>query len=448
MDLLSAQKSQKEVVMKKLLVFALALFLAVPALSFAGSATSKWDVTIGGFVKFDMGYASQAQGADYGVAKLNSDEAAVFEDEFENLYMAAGESRFNFLINGPDAWGAKTSAFIEGDFRGSSGGLGDTYGGFGLRHAFMKMKWANDSLTIGQTWNTWANMPSFSGYLLSYNGLAPFMKASRQPQITWVHDFNKNWGFSLGVLSPNNVNGTLGNTRVDSYSISGYPFGEAEVRWTSDACGKIGPFQMLFGLGGFFGQEKKYSVSGTATDPDFGTYATGYNDDMQDAWGAAFKAFIPIIPEKKGNKAGALALSGAVFAAQNGSWFFYPPAAIYADDYRADNDFASARKQGAWGQLSYWFTNDLSIHGWYGYMKNKLSNRQAYDYLSVRNGQVSAYVDTVQQMMLNVSYDVNPAMRLGIQGDYITTKYAMPSNDLVDRNSDMWSVRIGAWYFF
>ena len=76
MGLLSEQKSEKEVVMKKLIVFALALFLAVPALSFAGSATSKWDVTIGGFVKFDMGYASQAQGIDYMVAQPNSDDAA------------------------------------------------------------------------------------------------------------------------------------------------------------------------------------------------------------------------------------------------------------------------------------------------------------------------------------------------------------------------------------
>ena len=254
----------------------------------------------------------------------------VFADEYGATTMASGESRFNILVNGPDGWGAKTSAFVEGDFRGSSGGAGENYGAFTLRHAFMKMTWARDSLTIGQTWNTWGNMPSFSGYLLSYNGLATFLKASRQPQIMWVHDFNKNLGFSLGVISPTNTMGTFGNTRVDEWSISGYPFGEAEVRWTSDACGKIGPFQMLFGLGGFFGQDRKYRVANTATDPDFGTYPTRYTDDMEDAWGMAFKAFIPIIPEKKGNKAGALALAGSVFAAQNPGWFFPPATTVMA----------------------------------------------------------------------------------------------------------------------
>ena len=50
--------------MKKTVIVLLALFLALPAVSFAGSATSRWDMTIGGYVKFDMGYGSQNQGVD------------------------------------------------------------------------------------------------------------------------------------------------------------------------------------------------------------------------------------------------------------------------------------------------------------------------------------------------------------------------------------------------
>ena len=98
--------------------------------------------------------------------------------------------------------------------------------------------------------------------------------------------------------------------------------------------------------------------------------------------------------------------------------------------------------------MSYWLTNDLSVHGWYGYMHNKISNRQAYNYASINNGVLTAYISTLQQATLNVSYDVNAAMRLGIQGDYLINKYQIPSNNLVDRSSDMWAVRIGAWYFF
>ncbi|HBA54116.1 MAG TPA: hypothetical protein DCZ04_06595, partial [Syntrophorhabdus aromaticivorans] len=178
--------------MKKFIVIALALLLAVPALSFAGSATSKWDVTIGGYVKFDMGYMDQShQGADYVVAARSSYRGTKnIADEYGNFYSAGGETRLNFLIQGPEGWGAKTSAFIEGDFSGRTSG--DGYGAFSLRHAFMKMQWANDSLTIGHTWQRWGLMPSFANVLLAWNMLGAFQKGGRQPQIMWEHKFNKN----------------------------------------------------------------------------------------------------------------------------------------------------------------------------------------------------------------------------------------------------------------
>jgi hypothetical protein len=46
--------------MKKILVLFVAVMLALPAMSYAGSATSRWDLTIGGMVKFDVMWADQA----------------------------------------------------------------------------------------------------------------------------------------------------------------------------------------------------------------------------------------------------------------------------------------------------------------------------------------------------------------------------------------------------
>ena len=63
MGFLKRKNTKKEARMKKFIVIALALFLAIPAISFAGSATSRWDVTIGGYIKADFGYATQGQGA-------------------------------------------------------------------------------------------------------------------------------------------------------------------------------------------------------------------------------------------------------------------------------------------------------------------------------------------------------------------------------------------------
>ncbi|OPY74342.1 MAG: hypothetical protein A4E63_00778 [Syntrophorhabdus sp. PtaU1.Bin050] len=429
--------------MKKFVVIALALFLAVPAISFAGSATSRWDVTIGGYVKFDMGYMDQSHaGADYRYAARNSyHDIENVADEYGNLFSAGGETRLNFLINGPDGWGAKTSAFVEGEFRGTLSG--DGYGAFTLRHAFMKMQWANDTITIGQTWQRWGYIPTYSNILLGVNMLTAFQRGSRQPQIMWEHKFNKNVGFALGMISPTNSLGTSGGAqRVDGYSRSPYPFAESEVYYTSDACGKIGAWQMLFALGGFYGKFKNIdddagnnvTTSTTATSSEF-------HDKRLDSWGLAFKTFIPIIPEKKGNKAGALALSGQAFAAQNPSWYMGTSTFFSYGSYLRDSgSFATPLVVGGWGQITYHFTNSLFISGWYGNMQYKMSNRYQ------RNEGVNQ-VQSEQQYIVNLSYDVNPAMRFGVEYDRINTKYGWYSNGL-DRDGSMNAFRVGAWYFF
>lgn len=419
--------------MKRFLVILVAVMLAVPMASFAGDATSRWDVAIGGFVKFDMGYADQALGADYDRALRDSDVAENMGDEFGNLYTAAGETRLNVLIKGPEGWGAKTTGFVEGEFRGSTSA--STYGAFSLRHAYMRMQWKNDTLTIGQTWQKWAYIPLYSNILLGVNMLTAFDRGRRQPQIMWDHNFNKNLSFSVGVISPNNSMGTFGNTRVDEFSLSGYPFGEAEVRWTSDACGKIGTWQMLFALGGFYGQNRKIIPSiTTPTAPD-------YDDELVDAWGLAFKGFIPIIPEKKGNKSGALSLYGMLFTTQNPSWYLGSLAVgPYNRGTSRNPDYAVPVLTGGWGGVSYWFTHNLFASFWYGYSRYHFSDR------FIRRIATDSTVETQQQYAFNLSYDVNDAMRLGIEYDHIRTGYAKQS--LLSSTGHLNSVRVGAWYFF
>jgi hypothetical protein len=418
--------------LKKFIVIALALFLAIPAISFAGSATSRWDLTIGGYINFGMGYATKQLGADYFAAPRGSGDRENQADEYGNFFASGVETRLNFLIKGPDGWGAKTTGFIEGDFRG-----GSNSGEFALRHAFMKMQWANDSLTIGHTWQKWGLMPSFGNTLLAWNMLGAFLKGTRQPQIMWDHSFNKNFKMALGIISPNNTLVAGGvNASPNSFSFSRYPFIESELIYTSDACGKIGPWQMLFGLGGFYGWDRKIYADDAA--------ATTYSDDLDKAWGVAFKGFIPIIPEKKGNKAGALSLSGVIFATQNPSWYMGP---YTLGGYNTTGDpfnprYSYPRMFGGWGQMSYWFTNDFYISGWYGSSAYTFSSRYKAD--NPNNMQKQ------QQYIVNLSYDVNPAMRLGLEWDYIYTRWAGKGTTaaVLDRDGKMNAFRIGAWYFF
>ncbi|MGD0487120.1 MAG: hypothetical protein ABSB94_08000, partial [Syntrophorhabdales bacterium] len=112
--------------MKKVLIVVFALLLAVPAMSFAGDATSRWDLTIGGYVKVDAGYDTQAptnnvEGLDQYYAQRNNYRGAENSANASGAFaMAAGQTALNFLVHGPDAWGAKTSAFIQGNFTGQT----------------------------------------------------------------------------------------------------------------------------------------------------------------------------------------------------------------------------------------------------------------------------------------------------------------------------------------
>ena len=104
--------------MKKTIIVLLALFLALPAVSFAGSATSRWDMTIGGYVKFDMGWGSQSQGRTPIVAQRQGfgpyDNAV---DQNGNFYMYSGETRLNFLVHRSRCVGREDIRLYRGSFQ-------------------------------------------------------------------------------------------------------------------------------------------------------------------------------------------------------------------------------------------------------------------------------------------------------------------------------------------
>jgi hypothetical protein len=64
--------------MKKFLLALIAVALVLPALGNAGSVSSRYDVTFGGFVKFDLGYSTQNSHADPSYAYRSSTLTAAF----------------------------------------------------------------------------------------------------------------------------------------------------------------------------------------------------------------------------------------------------------------------------------------------------------------------------------------------------------------------------------
>lgn len=435
--------------MKKLLVLFVAVLIAVPAISFAGSATSRWDMTIGGFVKADFGYADQGVSADSFIANRKSGHSVENAfDEYGNYFNAAGETRLNFLIKGPDAWGAKSSAFIEGDFRGAWGGGSTNYGVFQLRHAFMKFDWPDSSLIVGKTWQPWGVMPCFC--VLNVNELGPFNKGVRQPQITFIKSFTKEFSGTISLFSPiNELASVSGENWVDSYSR--YPQLAGELNFKSDMMGKIGPWMLQAGLGGFIGKQKiiynEATGSPVATQATWGAggnvaAAASFSDEEETIWGLSLKGFIPIIREAKaGDKTGSLGFGWDVFTGQGWNGPYNPGAIQVATINRGNGDFANPNFWGGWGQLFFYLTDKVSFNAQYGQLKYNVSH-------AVRNSSSFANAPLeIKHYIFNAIYDVNAAVRVGAQISRVYTKYMGAASGLKDDGAFN-EFRVAAYYFF
>jgi hypothetical protein len=439
-------KRKKEVRMKKFIVIALALFLAVPAITYAGSVTSRYDVTIGGYIKFDVGYMSQGVGVDYRAAgrASRSVNAQNLQDEFPATQWAGGESRLSFAIKGPDAWGAKTSAFLEGDFRGVAG-TAMNYGFFTLRHAFMDFKSANTTILLGHTWQPWGLMPSFNMLAFSENH---FMKgATRVPQFRVTQQLNKEFSAQFAIAATNQeFFGTSAANYIDDTNRALMPDTSLDLKYATDKCGKIGPWMLTFGLGGMYGREKV----------TYQTVANNWDSNDMTRWGVSFYGYIPIIPEKKGNKAGALGFTWNGFTGQglgpmlpaypdttnpggNNMPYARPADGAVGGVMGLSPEMGFATTSGVWTQLTYYLTDKFSSTALWGYQTNNLSGTY-----SMAN---AGAVRNIQNFVFNIMYDVNPAVRFGLEYTRITTAYgAVIATGEAKGSLD--AIRFGAFYFF
>jgi hypothetical protein len=120
-------------------------------------------------------------------------------------------SRLTGIISGPDAFGAKTSGLIEGDFSGVSNA---DINGFRLRHALGKLKWEKYELLFGQFWHPMFVTEVFPD-VISLNTGSPFQPFIRNPQLSLTRHFNKlNFQMALLTQRDNSSDGPLGFSGV------------------------------------------------------------------------------------------------------------------------------------------------------------------------------------------------------------------------------------------
>lgn len=191
--------------MSRTAMFALAaaIGLAAAAAPLAAQSEQKppaFGITFSGFVKTDIFYDSrQTVNVREGHYLLypkgpSLDPAGADVNAQPTFHILSVQTRLAGKITGPDALGAKTSAYLETEFFGTSDA---DINGFRLRHAYLKLNWPRTELMIGQFWHPMFVTESFPD-VVSFNTGAPFQPFNRAPQVRLTQAFGR---FSLAATA-------------------------------------------------------------------------------------------------------------------------------------------------------------------------------------------------------------------------------------------------------
>jgi hypothetical protein len=159
-----------------------------PAAAQSEEKKPAFGISLSGFVKTDVFYDSrQSVGIREGHYLLfpkapQTDPDGDDVNDRPNFNILSVQTRVAGKITGPDALGAKTSAYIEAEFFGTSDA---DLNGFRLRHGYLKLEWPHSELMVGQFWHPMFVTESFPD-VVSFNTGAPFQPFNRSPQIRFT----------------------------------------------------------------------------------------------------------------------------------------------------------------------------------------------------------------------------------------------------------------------
>lgn len=185
-----------------LVLLLLFISVAVASVKAEEKQAAAFGINFSGFVKTDIFYDSrQTVSIREGHFLLypkgpSLDPAGRDINAHPSFHLVSIQTRLIGRISGPDALGAKTSAYIETEFFGTSE---NDLNGFRLRHAFLKFNWRKTELMVGQFWHPLFITDSFPE-VVSFNTGAPFQPFNRSPQVRLTRFFD-NFSLSATVLS-------------------------------------------------------------------------------------------------------------------------------------------------------------------------------------------------------------------------------------------------------
>src|SRR6266702_660739 len=389
---------------------------------------SKFNLSIGGYVKLDYAHNTNAvgpirPGAPGGGITSGSKDESVF---------TAKQSRLWLKVGGPTFLGAKTNALVEMDFYGA-GSLSNEFANLRMRHAYGSLDWTNTQVLFGQFWDMFG-VAAADTIDFRLGGTTGNPANPRVPQIRLTQKINLGSGntlkFVLGAQNPVQDSATAGDNSMSKTGSYGSAVnGAAQISYTSKALG-VSPGYMglgnspltvtLFGLVGNqeFTDNKNVNVHG------YGIYG-----------------FVPIIRSSDGkSRAMTLSLETQAYTAAG---LDVQGATAMSVTGTAKPNLEAAKGYGLYGQLKFYPIQDLGITGGYGrretldWDKAKGSSAAALALSNAPNG-----AERSNQLMYgNITYDLNAAIRVATEFEHIETRY----NTVTGQNN---TVRVAAYYFF
>lgn len=179
-----------------LALFGLALAAAAAAPGALAQTASKppaFSLALSGYVKTDIFYDSRQvtsireghyllfpKGPALGPDGIDANDRATFN-------ILSIQTRLALKATGPDVLGAKSSAYIEAEFFGTSDA---DLNGFRLRHGYLKLNWPRTELMVGQYWHPMFVTECFPD-VVSFNTGAPFQPFNRSPQVRVTETFGR-----------------------------------------------------------------------------------------------------------------------------------------------------------------------------------------------------------------------------------------------------------------
>ncbi len=121
-------------------------------------------------------------------------------------------ARLNLAVHGPDILGAKTLAFVEGDFTGSTNASNND---LRLRHAYIRFDWEHGSLLGGQYWHPMV-VHEIMPNTRPLNMGAPFHPYARYNQLRYTYSRNHFEAVGVALFQQDNMSQGLLNDQVAS----------------------------------------------------------------------------------------------------------------------------------------------------------------------------------------------------------------------------------------